>query len=147
MTSQVCVDASLVVAMFVPERFSQEALALWREWMVNDWQVVAPMLLRYEFTSAIFRKALSGLITGADSREALVHFLTLDIELTDPPSLPLRAVELAERFQRPNTYDAHYLALAESLGCPFWTGDERLVNAIGASLDNIYWLGHNKVRT
>ena len=144
MTSQVCVDASLVVAMFVPERFSQTALALWREWTLNDWQVVAPGLLRYEVTSAIFRKAKTGLITVADSREALQRFLALDIEMVDPPALPLRAIELAEQFQRPNTYDAHYLALAESLSCPFWTGDERLVNAVGGGLGNLNWLGQYK---
>ena len=147
MMSQVCVDASFVVAMFVPERFSQAALTLWREWTLNDWQMIAPMLLRYEVTSALYRKALSGLITVADSREALQHFLTLDIKMADPPSLSLRAVEFTEKFQRPNTYDAHYLALAESQDCPFWTGDERLANSIGASLGNLFWLGHYPVRT
>lgn len=124
MTSQVCVAASLVVAMFVPGRFSRAALTLWREWTLNDRQVIAPMLLRYEVTSAIYRKTLSGQIAAADGREALQRFLELDITTVDPPSLSLRAVEVAAKFQRPNTYEAHHLALVESQGCPIWTGDE-----------------------
>lgn len=40
-----------------------------------------------------------------------------------------RALSLATRFTLPATYDAHYLALAEELGCEFWTADKRLAGA------------------
>ena len=141
MTSPVCADASLIETLLIPERFSQAALELWREWMVDGWQVVEPMLLRYEVTSAIYRKGKTGLISVPDSREVLKRFLQLDIDFLDPLELPLRATELAEQFQRPNTYDAYYLALAETMNCPFWTGDERLMNAVGAGFDRLHWLG------
>jgi predicted nucleic acid-binding protein len=45
------------------------------------------------------------------------------------------------KFNRPNTYDAHYLALAENLNCPFWTGDERLFNAVHSDFSDVFWLG------
>ena len=145
MKSQICVDASLVVAMFMPERFSRAALALWKDWTLDEVQVAAPLLLRYEVVSAFSRKVLQGVISQEDCDEALQNFLALDIELGDRPVLSLRAVELAKKFNRPNTYDAHYLALTENLGCPFWTGDERLYNAVHSGFNDIFWLGHHPI--
>ncbi|MBN1145909.1 MAG: type II toxin-antitoxin system VapC family toxin [Anaerolineales bacterium] len=138
--SRVCVDASLVMALLTPERFSQMALALWQEWALDDREIVAPLLLRYEVTSALYRKALQNSISKEDAAQALQYFLALDIEFMDPPDLPVLATELANKFQRPNTYDAHYLALAQRLDCQFWTGDERLYNATQGSFEWICWI-------
>jgi predicted nucleic acid-binding protein len=68
-------------------------------------------------------------------------FNQLDIVYLDPADLPTRAIELAELFHRPNTYDSFYLALAERLDCPFWTADERLFNAVSPGFKLIHWLG------
>ena len=141
MRSMVCVDASLIVALLVPERFSVAALNLWSEWIQDDAEIVAPLLLRYEVTSAIYRKALRGQISKEDAREALQRFLEIDIVYSDPPSLPIRAFELAEQYDRPNTYDSLYLALTEHLESPFWTADERLYNTTHASFQHIHWVG------
>ena len=144
--SQVCIDSSLVVALLTSERFSQMALALWQEWTLDDREIVAPLLLRYEVTSALYRKAFQKLISMEDARKALGHFLALDIEYVDPPDSPVLATELAARFKRPNTYDAHYLALAECLECQFWTGDERLYNATQGSFEWIRWVESHSSR-
>jgi predicted nucleic acid-binding protein len=142
MKSQACIDASLIVALLVAEEHSLSALALWEKWAQEDCSIVAPLLLRYEVTSALYRKALRGLISREDASLALNRFLKLDIEWIDPPSLPERATELAHRFSRPNTYDTFYLALAEQLNCGFWTGDERLYNAVKSGLGFIRWIGN-----
>ena len=76
-----------------------------------------------------------------DTRRALEEAMSLDIRYLDPPDLPLRAFELAARLRRPAAYDAHYLALAEHLECPFWTADERLYNAVRNDFPSIRWLG------
>jgi len=47
---------------------------------------------------------------------------------------------LATHFNRPTAYDAHYLALAEMLGCEFWTADRRLYNAVKEELPWVKWL-------
>ncbi len=143
MNSQICVDASLMVSLLVPERFSQAALSLWQEWVLKNCQTVAPLLLRYEVTSALYRKTLQDSVLVEDAHKALEQFLALDIEWVDPPHLPVRAIELAELFKRPNTYDAHYLALAEYLDCPFWTGDKRLYNATKDGFSHIQWVGNH----
>ena len=67
--------------------------------------------------------------------------LALDIHYLDPPGLSLRAFEMAACFKQPAAYDAHYLALADHLSCPFWTADERLYNGVQADFPHARWLG------
>jgi predicted nucleic acid-binding protein len=97
-------------------------------------------LLRYEVVSALYRKALRDLVTWEDSQAAQAQFLALDIEFQDPQVLPIRAAELARIYQRPNTYDAFYLALAEYLECKLWTADEGLFNAVRKDFCYTCWL-------
>jgi predicted nucleic acid-binding protein len=52
-----------------------------------------------------------------------------------------RGLALATQFNRPTAYDAQYLAVAERLGCDFWTADERLYNAVNTQLAWVHWLG------
>jgi len=141
MESKVCVDASFMVALLIPESFSRTTLRLWEEWVLGDVSIFAPALLRYEVISALYRKALRGLVTWDDSQSAQVQFLSLDIDFQDPKGLPARAVELARFYQRLNTYDAFYLALAEHLDCKLWTADERLYNAVHKDFGYLRWLG------
>jgi len=142
--SQVCVDANIVVALVTAERFSRAAFALWQELTKKDWQPVAPSLLRYEVTSALHRKIVRGAMTSEDARQALREALALDIRYLDPPDLSLRAFELAARFKWPAAYDAHYLALADHLSCPFWTADERFYNTVHADFPHVRWLGDHQ---
>jgi predicted nucleic acid-binding protein len=137
----ICVDANVVVALVTAERFSRAAFALWQELTRRDWQAVAPSLLRYEVTSALRRKVVRGTMDLEDTRRALREALALDIDYLDPPDLSLRAFDLADCFQQPATYDMHYLALANHLGCAFWTADERLYNAIHVDFPDARWLG------
>ena len=136
-----CVDASVVVALVTPESQSERALTLWTTWMSRETQVVAPGLLRYELASALWRKAVRGLMQMEDARRALEVALSLDITFLDPPELPLKAFDLASRLNRPTTYDMCYLALTEIVGGEFWTADERLYNAVREAFPAIRWLG------
>jgi len=142
--SSVCIDASVVVALVTPEVQSERALALWTQWMRGDVQVIAPVLLRYEATSALRRKVVRGAMSLPDARRALEGALSLDIELLNPPELPLHAFDLAARLNRPAAYDAHYLAVAEMMGSEFWTADEGLYHAVRGDFPNIRWLGDSQ---
>jgi predicted nucleic acid-binding protein len=137
----ICVDASVVVALVAPESQSERALTLWTTWMSRETRVVAPGLLRYELASALWRKAVRGLMQMEDARRALEVALSLDITFLDPPELPLKAFDLASRLNRPTTYDMCYLALTEIVGGEFWTADERLYNAVREAFPAIRWLG------
>jgi predicted nucleic acid-binding protein len=102
---------------------------------------VAPWLLRYEVTNALHRLRLFGQLTDAALEEQVRAVLALPISYTADESLHLDAVRLARRFNRPASYDAHYLALAEREGAEFWTADERLFNAVHHQLPWVHLVG------
>lgn len=145
--SPVCVDASVVVALVTAERFSRLTLTLWLEWTAKNLQPVAPLLLRYEVTSALHRKALDGKLSREDAAQALTQALACDIRFVDPPGLNVQAFDLAAHLHRSATYDCHYLALAEQLGCPLWTADERFYNATKNEFSRLRWLGDYRPET
>ena len=126
MASIVCADAGLALKLVLPEPDSKQARALWDEWHTSQTTVAAPSLWGYEVTSVI-RNRVHRDIFPADQETAAVDTLhMLPVQILHPETLHRRASQLAQQFNRPAAYDAHYLALAEIIGCPFWTGDERL---------------------
>ena len=71
----------------------------------------------------------------------IARLLESRLELHQPPGLHVRALQLASQLSQNAAYDAHYLALAESLGCELWTADERFYRAASPSIANVRWLG------
>ncbi len=134
MTSPVCVDASFVVKLVVPEPNSDQAEARWAAWLNEGAQILAPALLPFEVTSAIRKKVQRGAISEERGRQALEVFMALaeNLELALPDELHLRAWELASANNRPNLYDSYYVALAEGLGCRLWSADDHLRRAMPA---------------
>lgn len=63
------------------------------------------------------------------ARRALDDFLALarELEFHAPPGMHQLAFALAADLNLPAAYDAHYLVLAELLGCEFWTDDQSLL--------------------
>ncbi len=141
-SSPVCVDANIAVMIVAPETMRPLALALWQSWLSEQREIVAPRLFDYEITSALLRKYLRDILTLEEARSAVQTVLDMQVTLLDPPDLPEQAFDLAVRLRRPAAYDAHYLALAQQLQCPFWTADERLYNAVHAEFPLIRWLGN-----
>ena len=141
-SSPICIDANLVVIIVAPEAQRPAVLRLWESWLEQDRELVAPRLLTYEVTAALWRKVWRGLLPQEEAQRAVKAALDIGVTLLDPPGLSERAFELAAHFRRPAAYDAHYLALAERLSCPFWTADERLYNAVYADFPLIHWLGN-----
>jgi predicted nucleic acid-binding protein len=138
---RVCVDASLVVKLAAQEEDSDKADALWANWDAQGVAVIAPALLYFEFTSALWRKVQRGLLSAERARQALDTALLLGVETLSPPDLHSVAWDLAAQFHRPAAYDSHYLALAQIAGCDFWTADERLYNSVHPRLPWVHWLG------
>jgi len=138
--SSLCVDANLVIRLVADPR--DETIArLWEQWDGAKRQLIAPVLLYYEVTNALYRYQKQGLMSGTAVRLALQAALALNIQLYGDASLHQRALELAERLSLPAAYDAHYLALAERLEAELWTVDRRLVQMVQAALPWVHFAG------
>lgn len=61
-----------------------------------------------------------------ENRRGLDIILDLGIVADSSPELHGQAWDLATQRGLPNAYDAHCLALSQSLCCWFWTADARL---------------------
>jgi predicted nucleic acid-binding protein len=133
----ICIDAGLAIRRVVfPE--DETVQKLWDSWEEGEQEVYAPSLLFYEVTNALYRYQRQELLSAKTVDIALEAALSLPIRLVSDPALHRRAKALAERYQLPATYDAHYLALAERLECELWTADQRMAQALASfKLDRI----------
>lgn len=144
----VVVDTSVAVKWVLAEADSATAHALLAEWTANGVSMLAPALFAYEVTNVLRQQIRKGILTLDEAKLALVGMSTLGPALaasTSPQDVltaSTRALELAHQFGLPAAYDAHYLALAEREGCDYWTADQRLWNAVKATLPWVRWLGN-----
>jgi len=145
MKSSACVDANIIIKLVVEEADSDQADALWESWIRNDVQVISPSLLCYETTAVLRKKVYRNQLSESIAEKALsaaLNLLDQQVSLVvSTVELHRRAWKLAHRLNRPTAYDAHYLALAETESCEFWTADERLYNSVKEKFPFIRWLG------
>jgi predicted nucleic acid-binding protein len=128
-SSTICIDANLIVrrVLFPDDKAVQEA---WETWTRENTPLIAPNLLFYEVTNALYRYQRQGLLRPETVNAALEAALALPVSLEGNAELHRQARRLAERWNLPAAYDAHYLALAERLGVDLFTCDQRLYNIL-----------------
>jgi predicted nucleic acid-binding protein len=133
------VDASVLLHAFLPDEMQPQALAVVREHAAGRVYLKAPALLPYELSNAVLQAERRGRINRDQADRIIESFTGLDIEIV--PQTWGEMLPLARRFG-PSAYDAAYLTLAERLGEPLVTGDERLYNAVHQKLDWVVWIGN-----
>jgi predicted nucleic acid-binding protein len=141
-SSLLCVDASIVVRL-VTVASDNPVQHAWRRWRRDGHRFVAPRLLRYEVTNALHQARRAGRLDDVTVLAALRIAVGQPIEYHDDELLHEAALAFARRFNRPASYDSHYLALAEKLGAEFWTLDQRLYNAVNHQLTWIHLIGES----
>jgi predicted nucleic acid-binding protein len=142
MISSVCVDAGVFVKVLVQENLSDVARRQWERWtLVEKRKLIAPVLFLFEVVAVLRKQVYQGRLTLKEGSVALDVLLDANVEVVTSTALYRRAWKLADHFNRPTAYDAHYLALAEVEGCEFWTADERLYNSVKDDFPLIRWLG------
>lgn len=142
MSDFVVVDASVAFKWLVEEENSDKATALTRLWDDHGTQPMAPPVMPFEVANALHRRVMREDFVLEVAKELLQDLLSLGVVLHQTPSLHIRALELASQLNQGAVYDAHYLALAESLDCEMWTADQRLYRAAGPVFDNMRWIGN-----
>ena len=136
---KVCVDASLVAAVMLPEEQSAQAQALTEEWLRRGDTLIAPDLWRYEVVSIVFKAVGRGRMQPEEGLPTLTQLMRFPVTLLAPDHE--QAYLLALRLGLPAPYDAHYLAIAQAEGCEFWTGDRKLYERVHAALPWVHVLG------
>lgn len=117
-------DASALVSILVGSGPSRS----WSEGLFRTSEVVAPQIVLVEAVNVLRRHVLSGLILEPAGKAAVNNLLDMSIELYPFTGLSSRVWELRAQV---SSYDAWYVALAESLDIEFVTLDYRLSRAHG----------------
>ena len=141
MSGVVVVDASLAVKWLVREVHSDRAYALARSWARVQVYPMAPYLMPVEVANALYRRVVRKEISLQEATSLLDTLLSTGVELREPPSVHVKAMELAAELKQDAVYDAHYLALAEALNCELWTADERFYRAASSGHTQVRWIG------
>ena len=142
MNGSIVIDASIVFKWVVEEEYTAESRDMLVDWRSNRTRMLAPALLMSEVANALYQRIRRGELTLAETQQLLRTVQISGIEILDhDPQIHTRALKLAHHFSLRATYDAHYLALAESLDCEMWTTDERLWNSVRAAVGWVRWIG------
>lgn len=141
MDSRICIDASLALKLVLSEPDSDQAQVEWQNWVSSGVAIAAPYLFIYETSSVLRNRVYRKELTPGEADQAFGILRGLGISYLHPPAIRQSAWELARRFNRPTAYDCFYLALAQHQGCPLWTGDKRLYNAVKKELGWVQFLG------
>ena len=116
-------DASAVVAMLVdggPE-------GSWSAEVMSGVELAAPALMPFEAADVLRRHEAAALVSSDQAAQAHADLLDLAVELWPYDLLAARAWELRAL----SSYDASYVALAETVGATVVTLDRHLARAPG----------------
>ena len=141
MNGSVVVDASLAVKWLVEEDDSDKPHAALQAWAAQGITRIAPYLMPFEVANALHRRVLRGELNVGDSTRMIARLLESSLEVHQPPGLHVRALQFASQLNQNAAYDAHYLALAESVGCELWTADERFYRVTNPGIETVRWIG------
>ena len=125
-------DASVVVAAFLPRERSEAAVEFLEERLQAGEQFVAPPLLYAETTSVLRRYVHRQRIRHDEAVIALQDLLAMPIRVVADSAVYLRALELAHRLGHARAYDVQYLAVAQMHDCPVVTLDRGLYESARA---------------
>jgi predicted nucleic acid-binding protein len=141
----VATDCSVVAKWKLSgEPQATEAEELLLDWLHLTVEVIAPSLLVSEILSAFLKAFRRGRISEAETITYIQDLLHLPFnlhEITEP--LVLKAFQLAKNYNQ-RSFDCLYVALAEQEAVEFWTGDQRLFNALHQQLPFVRWIGDYK---
>ena len=141
MNSLVVVDATLAFKWLAQEEYSDRADALGRFWASRGTRRAAPYFMPVEVANALHRRVVRAEMSVHDGVRLIERLLSSGLELHETPNLHGRALEMAGRLNQGAVYDAHYLALAETLDCELWTADEKFFRVASPVAENVRWIG------
>lgn len=122
----IVVDSSVIVDLLIDRGPQGEAVAA----RLAGCSLVAPELLHYEVANVLRRMRLSGLLSHAEASLAFAGLQSLPLDSWPFEIAAGRVWELGDTV---SSYDASFVALAETLQIPLVTVDARLARAPGVT--------------
>jgi predicted nucleic acid-binding protein len=134
-------DASVILKWYLfDEMYGQKALDLLHKLITGELNILSPSLLEYEVINGLIIAQKRGRIKEEKILIAIEGFFDLQIDLKDLSHFYHRALKYCRVYNR-SSYDAGYLALAETEGIPLITADEGLYHAVKKDLKWVKWIG------
>jgi predicted nucleic acid-binding protein len=135
------IDASVALKWRLrDEEATSQADALLEDFLAGKLELLTPTLFDYEIANALRVAVTRQRLSEQDAAAALTDFAQYTIVRYDFTGIASLTFHLSGQYQR-SAYDSAYLALAQSQGVWFFTGDKRLFNAVGPVLSWVKWLG------
>ena len=136
----VVTDASVALKWGLDdEEHVAQAVALRDDWVLyKKYLLVAPSLFYYEVINGLRTAVLRGRITQELGAEILKNILGIGVLLVDPEAEHIYRLACGYGIA---AYDAAYLALAEALDSPLWTGDKPFYRAVHGKASRVRWIG------
>jgi predicted nucleic acid-binding protein len=127
--SQIAIDASFLLKLFLPEEKSEKAEEIWKDWIKDSVEIVAPALIIFEVSSVLRNKVYREIIDAETGAEIINQLKELDISLVYTDDILEIAWEIGGILKSSTLYDCFYIALAKFLGIPLWTADRKLYDS------------------
>ena len=134
-----CVDASIIVRLLI-DRADHPVQTLWKSWQEDRVTIIAPALLLYEVTNALYQQQRQNMLSLKAVNLMIETARLLPVRLDTDSNLQVLAHRLATELSLPAAYDSHYLATAAYHNAGFWTADKKLVTWIGDKLDWVHYV-------
>jgi predicted nucleic acid-binding protein len=100
--------------------------------------MVAPSLWLYEVANGLITATRRGRVPLEAGRELLSNLTLVGVRFSDPEIEDCYEAALRHGVA---LYDAVYLALAEALGAPLWTGDRKFFDKVKPGSTFVRWIG------
>jgi predicted nucleic acid-binding protein len=131
------VDASVAIKLFVVEDLAWEAASFFT---FHADRIFVPDFFYVECTNILWKYARRFGHSPEKARKTLAELRSMELYPTSPiPSLS-STFDLALQHHL-SVYDATYVTLAEGMGIPLMTADEKLIRKLASTGIDIRWMG------
>lgn len=138
----IVLDASVAAKWYLPrEELYLKAAAIKEDFLAGRTRLLSPSIIYYEINNVLRSAVLKSPINTKTLLGSLQDFYELDLQVYQSTELLLETFRLATRFSI-SSYDAVYVALANSVGAPLYTADEKLVRAVSKKIPLVRSLAH-----
>jgi predicted nucleic acid-binding protein len=126
----ICVDSSIAIKWFVEEPDSAVAFALLNDTLARNEGIVVPVLFFSEVANVLRQRVRGNRLMLQLATTHMDHLITFPFRVESRLSVCVEALALADHYNLPAAYDAHYLAVARQHHADLWTADARFIKAL-----------------